>query len=370
MDKRTVKNVTIVEPDDEFVYNFEVEDNHNYFIEGTLLHNSPNVVEDESALVPDKIHSTVMRMLGGHRENFLVKIGNPFRRNHFLRSNNDPKYHNFFVDYRKGIEEGRMSEDYIEEMKKEKMFDILYECKFPDEDTIDEAGWMALYKESDIKGAMMEAPHFGEERMGVDVADTGDNESVIAKRSTGYAEILFADRKIDMMDFGGQVVLQVNKINSKRIYIDKVGVGAGLNSRLDEVNRQRMNKQDKFLVLGINAGERSADPVKFLNKRAEMFWRQREWLKGGGKLSNDERWMQLLNIKYKVDSAGRIKIMGKEEMLKRGIESPDYADALSLTFYDPQTTQMITSEERHFMRQKRLKERKRKKEGGYGLSMT
>jgi hypothetical protein len=33
------------------------------------------------------------------------------------------------------------------------------------------------------------------------------------------------------------------------------------------------------------------------------------------------------------DSSGKIKIMPKEEMLREGVDSPDIADSLSLTFY-------------------------------------
>ena len=47
---------------------------------------SPNVIEDEAALVGDVLQATVMRMLGGSADNFLVKIGNPFTRGHFLKT--------------------------------------------------------------------------------------------------------------------------------------------------------------------------------------------------------------------------------------------------------------------------------------------
>jgi len=57
-----------------------------------------NVILDEAALVDDQIESKVFRMLGDSMENFYMKIGNPFRRNHFLKSHLDPKYFttNFF----------------------------------------------------------------------------------------------------------------------------------------------------------------------------------------------------------------------------------------------------------------------------------
>jgi hypothetical protein len=65
---------------------------------------APNVVEDESALIDDDVHSKVMRMLGDNSaDNFLVKIGNPFRRNHFLKSFESDRYYKAFIDYLRGM---------------------------------------------------------------------------------------------------------------------------------------------------------------------------------------------------------------------------------------------------------------------------
>ena len=65
-----------------------------------------------------------------------------------------------------------------------------------------------------------------------------------------------------------------------------------------------------------------------------MYWRAREWILRGGKLEQDDDWFELTKMKWKVaDSSGKIKMMSKEEMLKEGIDSPDVADALSMTFY-------------------------------------
>jgi len=299
---------------------------------------SPNLIEDESALIPDVVHSTAMRMLGGYHDNYLFKIGNPFRRNHFLRSFNDPLYNKFIVDWERSVGEGRLMADFVEEMKKEAFFDIMYECKFPDEDMIDDQGWVALLKEAELVAALDDVPHFGEERLGVDPADSGANSSVMVKRSDGYAEILLRSASLDLMGLCGQVHQIGKKIDAK--YIDKVGVGAGAYGRL---------KEQGVHIFGVNAGERSSDH-RYYNKRAEMFWRLRDWIKAGGRLSKKDEvhWRELLNIKYKVDSSGKIKIIPKIELLRQGIESPDVADALSLTFYNPMRTQLISEDEKRF----------------------
>ena len=53
----------------------------------------------------------------------------------------------------------------------------------------------------------------------------------------------------------------------------------------------------------------------------------------GGQLVKHPDWKQLLTIRYKRTGTGKIQIMSKDEMMRRGWESPDLADALSLTFY-------------------------------------
>ena len=45
----------------------------------------------------------------------------------------------------------------------------------------------------------------------------------------------------------------------------------------------------------------------------------------------------LQEIRYKIQSDRKIKIKSKDEMLKEGVQSPDVADALALTFYDRET---------------------------------
>lgn len=291
---------------------------------------SPNIVEDESALIDDDIHAKIMRMLGDSSNNFMVKIGNPFKRNHFLRSFQSDRYHKIFIDWRQGVGEGRFTDEFIEEMREQAFFDIFYEVKFPEADAIDEQGWMPLLTDLEIERAFVEEDQmFGEKRLGVDVAAGGRNWSVVVLRSTNLAKKLLKNRDPDTMSLTGNV-LNFKKefdIESDCIFVDKVGVGKGAYDRLAEQLRE---------IVGVNAGEEPSEKMRFANKRAEMYWLAREWIIKGGKLEKDEDWYQLAKIKYKTDSSGRLKIMSKEEMLRNGIDSPDFADAFVLTFAKPE----------------------------------
>jgi hypothetical protein len=84
----------------------------------------------------------------------------------------------------------------------------------------------------------------------------------------------------------------------------------------------------------VNVGERAFDNERFLNTRAEMYWALRErFITGDIQIPFDEDLMsQLSNIKFKFTAKGQIQIESKEDMKKRGMSSPDKADALMLCF--------------------------------------
>ena len=63
-------------------------------------------------------------------------------------------------------------------------------------------------------------------------------------------------------------------------------------------------------------------------------------------LPNDEALAaQLLSLRYDVSSSGQVKLESKRETRKRGIPSPDRADALALAFMRPPSLQIWTGNE-------------------------
>lgn len=304
---------------------------------------SPNVIEDESSLIGDLLQATVMRMLGGSADNFLVKIGNPFNRNHFLKTWIGGKYHRIFIDYQRALEEGRFTQAFIEEMMDQPMFDILYGCVFPGADAIDAAGWLPLLTEDEISRAFVDDDNlFGNRRLGNDVAGAGRNYSVIVLRAFNLAKKMYKENEPDTMKFATKIMAFARTlgVKDKNLFIDSVGVGKGAYDNIHSIKPEAM---------GVEGGREPRDP-RFANLRAEMYWRAREWILHGGKLERDTDWLQLTNVKYKVaDGTGKLKIMSKEEMLKNGIDSPDVADSLAMTFAreedPPETQQQVVEEE-------------------------
>jgi hypothetical protein len=289
---------------------------------------APNVIIDESSLIDDVQYVGILRMLGGHTDNFLFEIGNAMRRNHFYKASFDPKYHHISIDCEQGYREGRITREFIDEMRNKPMFEMLYMNKFPKADAIDEAGYTPLISDELLQSKTREiVPIVGQMRWACDVAGEGSNYSVIVERGKNGARVLYRENNPDTMNFVSVIVDMYEKAERKptQIYIDKVGIGKPVFDRLLEF------RDISETIVGVMAGEKPQDDTNYFNRRAEMFWRLKEWL-GVGELEGNV-WTDLLDIKYKVQSDRKIKIKSKDEMLKDGIMSPDVADALSFTFY-------------------------------------
>ncbi len=295
---------------------------------------APNLVEDEAALISNESDAKAMRMVGGFTAmgtDFVVKIGNPFQRNHFLQAQEDPNYYKINVDFERGVREGRLTQKFIEEMRKKPYFRVLYENKFPEADDVDIKGWTQLLTEDEVESFIntnSEIKHVGEKRIGNDVARGGLNFTVWNLRSMNYMEVLAKSHQDNLTEIAGQTLFLMKEKNvvAENVFIDDVGVGGGA---VDPLHYQQKN------VRGVNVGRPALEQSRFVNTRAESYWRFREWLKRGGKLCSchrDEWVQQLSKIKYKPDSKGRLRVMSKDEMRMQGIDSPDVADAGMLTF--------------------------------------
>jgi hypothetical protein len=121
------------------------------------------------------------------------------------------------------------------------------------------------------------------------------------------------------------VAQQARQEKPDQIMVDVIGIGSGVYDRL---------KEQDFPVIAVNVAERASDSEEYARLRDELWGNAKDALQEGLSLPDDEELAgQLSAPKYKFDSAGRIVIESKEDMKKRGIDSPDRADALGLTFY-------------------------------------
>jgi hypothetical protein len=163
--------------------------------------------------------------------------------------------------------------------------------------------------------------------MGVDVARFGDDESVIRfrkGRNARYPAIRF--KGVNTMDLANHVAQIIERDEPDAVFVDGGGVGGGVVDRL---------KQLGYRVIEVQSGERSNTPEKHLNKRVEMWDNMREWIRTACLPGEDDLIDDLLGPEYEIALKGQIKLESKESMKKRGLSSPDDADALALTFAFP-----------------------------------
>ena len=162
--------------------------------------------------------------------------------------------------------------------------------------------------------------------LGVDPARFGGDRSVIFPRQGLLASKPAVYRGIDNMTLASYVAQTINDWKPDAVFIDS-GAGAGVIDRLRQLGHA---------VTEVNFGGKADQPLQFLNKRAEMWWRMREWLNMGGVIPNDQDLKSDMAAPiYWYDSAQRIQLEPKDDIKKRGLDSPDMADALALTFAYP-----------------------------------
>lgn len=163
--------------------------------------------------------------------------------------------------------------------------------------------------------------------IGVDVARFGDDQTVICARRGRKVYPLSKFRELDTMQVAGQVAKVILKQKPALVNIDIGAMGAGVVDRL---------REQGFDVRGINFGGEPTDKVKYANKRAEMWGETAAWLKEGGELPDDQELRQdLIGPEYSYTSSQQLLLEKKEAMKRRGLSSPDCADALALTFASP-----------------------------------
>jgi len=160
---------------------------------------------------------------------------------------------------------------------------------------------------------------------GLDVARFGDDRTVLCKRQGNVVIEIRAWSGADLMQTVGKVLHEAKTDNPSEICVDSIGLGAGVADRLRE---QGLNVRD------VNVAEVSALNPTAAKLRDELWISLKDWL---GKRScrlpkDDELRGELVGPTYTFLSNGKIKVESKVEMKKRGLRSPDKADALGLTF--------------------------------------
>lgn len=327
-------------------------------------------VIDEASGVKDEVFEPILGAMSTKGARLLM-CGNPTRITGFFYDSHHksrPLYNAMHID---GRDSSRVDQEFIDRIvdmfgEDSDVFRVRVAGDFPKAlpDSFIPMEWAEKASEGD-------APTI--ERVlrvdiGTDVARYGDDSSVVCtvldKRSQQGPEVYHHN---DTMELSGRIV-QTIKRNAReypwaaiKVKIDCDGLGVGVYDRLTElkpaielaVNQERerlfegADNEDTPPPLDLEIVEchfggeggkvNDKDPINYANSTGLMWGSIREALKTGSLhlYYDDKQISQLSNRKYSVNSAGEIVLERKEEMKKRGLSSPDMADALGLALYDP-----------------------------------
>lgn len=165
--------------------------------------------------------------------------------------------------------------------------------------------------------------------IGVDVARFGEDQSVIAfRRGRDARTIPWQKYKgIDTVELAQYVADAAGKHNADAIFVDGNGVGGGVVDIL---------KGWGYRVIEVQAGASLIDQDKYGNKRVEMWAVAAEWLEIGAIPNDSELRQDFIGPQYKYHPVNnKLLLESKDEMKKRGVHSPDVAEALIMTFSQP-----------------------------------
>lgn len=174
--------------------------------------------------------------------------------------------------------------------------------------------------------------------VGIDVAGMGRDSSCFVPRYGNYVpeiKIHQSGGKADHMKVAGEAVQWLRDSKAKA-FIDTIGEGAGVYSRLEELGYS--NAYSCKFSEGTRGLHDITGQYEFANMRAYCYWAVRDWLNPKNGFNPalppcDELDDELTEIHWSFQSSGKIIIEAKEDIKSRLKRSPDRSDALASTFY-------------------------------------
>ena len=180
---------------------------------------------------------------------------------------------------------------------------------------------------------------------GVDAARFGDDRSTLAKRR---GNVLLTPvtvwKNLDTMQLAGRIAREFEETplddQPHEILVDVIGIGAGVVDRLDELG---------LPVRGVNVAEAPSVDDQFMRLRDELYWKMRKWFEARNcAMPRDDALIsELVAPTYDFTSAGKLQVESKKDMKKRGLRSPDLADAFMLTFAGDDRQRMLKDRHRN-----------------------
>lgn len=306
------------------------EENSEAFAGLHSASSTPFYIFDEASAVPDKIWEVAEGGLTDGEPMFLV-FGNPTR--------NTGKFATIFKSLRH-IWTTRQIDSRSAKMTNKALFEEWIETYGEDSDFVrvrvrgvfPRASSTQFIPGDVIFEAQNRTPRYlGDDPLicGVDVARGGGDNCVVQFRrgKDAKSEKVYkipAEKSRDSMQLISILTTIFKDHQPDVINVDETGLGGPIVDRLRQIG---------WAVNGVNFGSAANDKKHYVNRVAEMWAKMREWIMHGGSIhSSPELEVELTNREYGHNTKDQLVMETKDQLKKRGLSSPDWADALALTF--------------------------------------
>lgn len=294
------------------------------------------LLADEASGIPEAVFEAASGSMSGEHAT-TVLTGNPTRNTGFFYDTHTRLKDDWYTMHVSCVDSPRVADDFVEDMKRRygedsPAYHVRVLGNFPpsEEDTVIPVALIEHAMNNEIKIHEETSSVWG-----LDVARQGGDSSVLCKRQGPVVHPLTVWRNLDLMQLTGAVKADYDATPpSKRpmeIIVDSNGFGAGVLDRLRELG---------LPARGLNVSERAMAKDTYLNMRAELWFKCKAWLEGMDvSLPRDDGlYGELAAPRYMFTSSGKMQVESKEAMKKRGVRSPDKADALCLALAGDFTT--------------------------------
>ena len=192
--------------------------------------------------------------------------------------------------------------------------------------------------------------------MGIDVSRDGVDGVWYSVRRGLCVEKMGEIEERESHDLASRVYMIAKESGVRKIYVDNTGgYGIGL---IDVLGRMATGIE----IYGVKFSKKALKEDSYLNRRVEMWFGVRDFVRAGGRLIDDEKLKEeLTTIMTWYDKKDRHTLESKDELKARIKRSPDRADSVALTFGGPQMIEPKLDPVDQFIRETRMTGRSRRK---------
>ena len=286
------------------------------------------LVADEASGIPEEVFESAAGSMSTAGATTLL-LGNPVRNKGFFYRTHHELADTWRTWHVSSVDNPLVSPDFISDMavrygEESNAFSVRVLGDFPKDDgeSLIQPSLVEAAIARDVEGVLTAPLVYG-----VDVARHGTDRSALVKRRGNAVVGIQTWRQLDLMQLVGAVVHEIEQEDDtvEEIMVDAIGLGAGVADRMQELGHP---------VISVNVAESSAMHPTAMRLRDELWLRAKEWLEAKDCVLPDNEMLakELVAPRYTFTSSGKLKVESKDEMKRRGVSSPDVADAFCLTF--------------------------------------